>query len=431
MAPQRDQRAAAEAAPAPSQASGAPLPDAEDPQARAPLRWPYTSRAQQERAQLAAAAREESGSEIESSEASDGERWHSDARRVHAEDDVSDEEISSLDSPHAAAQEDEPAENEPDEPAAELSDDALAARRAQMFVSSAASPTVSGLPPLAAVVTKGLVKLAAADVNALEKATIDALSAAFGNFDRVVALGWLIADAVRPVGLPAISRADAYAVGIKARREAGNIRTDEAADKKAASRLPGGDRKREDIADAAAQRLQEPVELPLPAVEPAAASSQRPTSGSRKRARQQQEEEPSHEQVIAFIAAEELEAERAIKKAEAKVARAEAKADGKAKVAVRMTRKIVTCMKPDKYFTFEPLREAAVAAWNEAVADEKDAQIELLEARLGASELENARLGLEWEHAREEWGESIEREASWRKDARVLAECCQRLSGNA
>ena len=40
-----------------------------------------------------------------------------------------------------------------------------------------------------------------------------ALSKAFGNFDRVVALGWLVADAL---GAPLLTREAAYDIGMTA-----------------------------------------------------------------------------------------------------------------------------------------------------------------------------------------------------------------------
>ena len=43
--------------------------------------------------------------------------------------------------------------------------------------------------------------------------TIRALSNAFGNFDRITALGWLLADAA---GRPLLDRKAAYDVGLKA-----------------------------------------------------------------------------------------------------------------------------------------------------------------------------------------------------------------------
>ena len=56
------------------------------------------------------------------------------------------------------------------------------------------------------------------------------------------------------------------------------------------------------------------------------------------------------------------------------------------------------------------------------MADEKDAEIALLEARLEASELANLRLGLDWEHAQEGWDESMERGAKILKLARAVSE---------
>ena len=88
----------------------------------------------------------------------------------------------------------------------------MAGRDAAMFVVGAAEPSPSGLLPLASEPTKALVKFAVAHFAALPKAHIAALSKSFGNFDRVVGIGWLIADAVRAVGAPLITRADAHAI---------------------------------------------------------------------------------------------------------------------------------------------------------------------------------------------------------------------------
>ena len=167
-------------------------------------------------------------------------------------------------------------------------------------------------------------------------------------------------------------------------------------------------------------------------MEPAAASAQRAASGSRKRARQPESAEPSHEQVIAYIEAEELHAQKAIKTAEAAVTRAERKTDEKEKVVLRLTRKVrLPGLKSGAWFKLEPLRQEALAAWNEAVADEIDAEIALLEARLEASELANLRLGLDWEHAQEGWDESVERGAKVLKLARSLSESVAQHAGNS
>ena len=71
------------------------------------------------------------------------------------------------------------------------------------------------------VPTKELVQLAFVAANELCDAHGKALSKSFGNFDRVVALGWLIGDAV---GKPLLSRVQAHAVGLKARRIAGAVK---------------------------------------------------------------------------------------------------------------------------------------------------------------------------------------------------------------
>ena len=90
-----------------------------------------------------------------------------------------------------------------------------------MFVVGTAEPQSSGLPHLASEATRAIVRLAAKDMEDLPKATVAALSQSFGNWDRTVGLGWLIADAV---GLPLLSRDAAHATGLKAARVAGKIK---------------------------------------------------------------------------------------------------------------------------------------------------------------------------------------------------------------
>ena len=287
----------------------------------------------------------------------------------------------------------------------------------------------SGLDEHVQQVTNKLIELVWTHVQAWSDAHVSALHTAFGNFDRIVAAGWLLADAL---GLPLMEREHALLVGLKVRYYGGKIEKAKVQAKRQASKVPAPNRleREQQLMTASVDKLETPTRqtmgLPAAAGEPAAAAR---ATGSRKRAREQVEE-PSHEDVIAAVEAQELDAQRVITKAEAEVARAERKSEEKAKVAVRMMSKLVPGMKPDTYFKFAPLREAAVEAWNEAVADEKDAQIELLEARLEASELANERLSLEAEHATEQWCESIEREEESRENAVILAKCCQRLSGN-
>ena len=66
-----------------------------------------------------------------------------------------------------------------------------------------------------------------------------------------------------------------------------------------------------------------------------------------------------------------------------------------------------------------------------SLADEKDAQIALLEARLESSELANVRLGLEWEHSYNMWTESLERGERISKMARQLSDVVARLEENS
>ena len=102
--------------------------------------------------------------------------------------------------------------------------EAVAGRDAAMFVVGAAEPVPSGMPPLASEPNKALVKVAVAHFAGVPKAHIGALSKSFGNFDRVVGIGWVIADAVRPLGAPLITRAEAHAIGGRAQRKAGDIK---------------------------------------------------------------------------------------------------------------------------------------------------------------------------------------------------------------
>ena len=102
----------------------------------------------------------------------------------------------------------------------------------------ASGPQPSGLPTLAPEANKKIVKLGSAAINDrklhLPKERVDALSKSFGNFDRVVGLGWLLGDAV--LGAPLLSHKQAYDVGLKARREAGYIEKAEKKLKNDASR---------------------------------------------------------------------------------------------------------------------------------------------------------------------------------------------------
>ena len=87
-----------------------------------------------------------------------------------------------------------------------------------------------------------LVRLAFIAANELCDAQGTSLSESFGNFDRVVALGWLLGDAV---GAPLLSRKDTHKVGLKARRDAGAIKAEQATNRRTymrkVSKLKDGD----------------------------------------------------------------------------------------------------------------------------------------------------------------------------------------------
>ena len=173
----------------------------------------------------------------------------------------------------------------PSGPETTLTEDAIAARDAAMFVDGAAGPAASDLLPLAKEASGALVQLAAARVKGWPEARIKALSASFRNFDRVVGLGWLIGDAL---GLPLMTRAEAHAVGLKARRDAGTLKEEitnahRQAGRKA-SKLAATDPARAQLKEEAAQKeqtlLRAVIELPLPS------PAQQPRSnatGARKR----------------------------------------------------------------------------------------------------------------------------------------------------
>ena len=83
---------------------------------------------------------------------------------------------------------------EPAAPPSAVSLSELRQRAELMFRVDAKGPAASGRPTAAQFVTKELVQLAWWAANELCDANGSELSAAYGNFDRVVALGWLLGD---------------------------------------------------------------------------------------------------------------------------------------------------------------------------------------------------------------------------------------------
>ena len=72
----------------------------------------------------------------------------------------------------------------------------LVERVAAMFSLDASGLVASGMSKIAKEATVGLVVIAFSAVNTLCNQHGKALSKAYGNFDRVVGLGWLVADAL-------------------------------------------------------------------------------------------------------------------------------------------------------------------------------------------------------------------------------------------
>jgi len=159
----------------------------------------------------------------------------------------------------------------------------------------------------------------------LKPAEIKALSKAFDNFDRIVAMGWLVADAV---GLPLLERADAYVAGGKVRRAADTINKQIASDKKAAQRLALKDESKRDALLERASRdavvlLRGPVNIGLDKAAPTSHAPPRP-SGKRK----VRKERKAAQSVSSSMLDAEIEiADREWKLAERAVLRAEAAHD--------------------------------------------------------------------------------------------------------
>ena len=123
------------------------------------------------------------------------------------------------------------------EPTTCLTAAAVQERAAAMFVVGTSAPQASGMSPAAKRATMELVMLAYNAANELCDTQGDALSKSFANFDRVVALGWLLGDAM---GARLLLREQAYAVGLKARKAAVALKVDVVAKKKAVQRRYAG-----------------------------------------------------------------------------------------------------------------------------------------------------------------------------------------------
>ena len=272
-------------------------------------------------------------------EESEGGEWQSGDERVHGESDESEGSVpSGAPSPTAPARESPGQEQAPPGPEHLGTADALAARAAAMFDIGRSAPQASGHPPCGSQATKELLLLACQAANDLCDKLGKVLSKAYGNFDRVVALGWLLGDAV---GAPLLARDCAYAVGLKARRAAGDIKTELASAKRAAgraaSRLGADEPRRQELAAEAkaaeASLLRAVVELPLPAERAAPAPA---ASGARKRKLEPEPVALSQDQLLAILDDEVLKEEKECKRALASLESAEKEEDEKERRVFRL-----------------------------------------------------------------------------------------------
>ena len=144
-----------------------------------------------------------------------------------------------------------------------ISEDGLASRASAMFVVGQAAPTASRLGRAATEPTGELMQLAHNVVEGWSKAHVDARSQSFGNFDRMVALGWVVADAL---GEPLLEKETALKVGFAASHRAKKIAKESFADMRKLGKLAADHPQRAtlaaQIASAHAARLAELVDMP-------------------------------------------------------------------------------------------------------------------------------------------------------------------------
>ena len=283
--------------------------------------------------------------------------------------------------------------------------DALAARFPKMFDASEIEPKASRLDPVAAEVNKALLKAASQlMLKDVSKETVNALSKAFGNFDRVVGLGRLLADAI---GQPLLEHSRAHTVGLAAKYEAGKIKGAIDQYKRDLRRDAGKDAsKRQELlvqaarAEDAAPLLQEAVDVGLTAPAPPARSG---ATGSRKRAREVEEDDDELSRAEAAV----LVCIKATKRADAATEAAERTEEVKLKVYERFARKLGELsqdLKSSNKFgenleRFNAMRKLAeqagrehtaaqfatrdaLLAWQGAMLDERDAELHAAELDL-------------------------------------------------
>ena len=293
----------------------------------------------------------------------------------------------------------------------------VAARASAMFVLGSAEVRASGLPIIGKEPTKELLKIALGATNELCDTHGKALSKSFGNFDRVVALGWLIGDAV---GAPLLSRVQAHAVGLKARRIGSEVKADAASIKKdaarKASKLSQEDPRRKKLvaqAQAAeAALLQVTVDLPMPDPDP---REQAQASGARK---------ASHApecDALAAAEAEVLATEKEVKRSMAAVTSAQKQESEAGKRAELWVTKVETLAddtdcKSKQFKQAELGARRAKARWDELGLETAFAEKMVLEFKLDLKDAEMGVMLIELE-------QSLEREATIRKELTSFLAC--------
>ena len=281
---------------------------------------------------------------------------------------------------------------------------ALVARASQVFDTSASWPTEVRKPLLAPMVTKEVVRDVVNVANELVDRDKPALCAAFGNFDKRVAAGWLLTDVA---GLPLLDRPQAVARGIKAQRAAAAAESaikDARKRALAPARAAGVDeRAAQDEAERAV--LREDAGVIDAQQSPAATAAVGRASGSRKRAR---ECAPSCEQQLAEAERALLSAQKAVRQADATAARQHEAMQHRLmkweRLRERIERSELPEGPPSKARTqaahamlelYERLGKAELA-FTEARCEAAEAENEWLRAQLAERDAEMQLLVVEW-----------------------------------
>ena len=133
----------------------------------------------------------------ESHVVTDNERLQSEAGREHAQTDELSCTTTSGIGREAGSDGQPPDKNKASdsaaEPAVTISAAELRERKELMFDAAQSEPRASGRKSAAPAASRGVVQTAWELMEALSTETVKSLSAAFGNFDRVVGAGWLLA----------------------------------------------------------------------------------------------------------------------------------------------------------------------------------------------------------------------------------------------